>query len=283
MSQGKISVATCQFAVTGSIRRNSQTIRRYICQASDANADLLHVPECALSGYGGIDVPNFVDYDWPLLKQETEGIQALAAQKKLWVVLGSAHALSQGDKPLNCLYLINSDGDIVDRYDKRFCLKAELCRYTSGDHAVTFELNGVKCALLICFDVRFPEIYREVYQQKVQCVFQSFYNARQKGPSVHSDIMRQSMQCRAASNHLWASMSNSSAHYSPYGSCLIRPDGKIVQQLKRNRPGLMINTVDVQQSFYDPMESYRDMAINGRLNNGQCAGADSRAMDRTSL
>ena len=144
-------------------------------------------------------------------------------------------------------------------------------------------LNGVKCALLICFDVRFPEIYREVYQQGVHCVFQSFYNARQKGPSVHSDIMRQSMQCRAASNHLWVSMCNSSAHYSPYGSCFIRPDGKIVQQLKRNRPGLMINSVDLHESFYDPMEPYRDMAMSGRLNNGDTAGDDPRATDRTCL
>ena len=35
------------------------------------------------------------------------------------------------------------------------------------------------------FDLRFPELYRELYKHKVDCILQSFYNARQKGPSVH--------------------------------------------------------------------------------------------------
>jgi predicted amidohydrolase len=127
----------------------------------------------------------------------------------------------------------------------------------------------VKCSLLICFDLRFPELYRVLYKQGVNCIFQSFYNARQKGPSVHTHIMRQTMQCRAATNHIWVSMSNSSGYYSPYPSCFIQPDGKIVRQLRVNRPGLMVNTVDLSRKFYDPMADFRDMAISGKLNNAR--------------
>jgi hypothetical protein len=81
--------------------------------------------------------------------------------------------------------------------------------------------------------------------------------------------MRQTMQCRAATNHLWVSMSNSSGYYAPYPSCFIQPDGKIVRQLKSNRPGLMVNVVDLNRKFYDPMAHFRDIAINGTLHNGQ--------------
>jgi len=278
-----LSIGTCQFAVGGSIPRNGKAIRRQMTQAAEEGAELVHFPETALSGYAGIDMPNYVDYDWDMLKHETEAIMALAAQLGVWVILGSSHRLATVGKPHNCLYLIDPKGRIADRYDKRFCLKAELRRYTPGDRWVTFEINQIKCALLICFDVRFAELYRALYALGVQCIFQSFYNARQKGPSVHSDIMVQSMQCRAASNGFWVSMCNASAYYSPYGSAFIRPDGKVVKRLPRNRSGVMVNNVDLGQTLYDPMKGYRELAIKGQLNNGLCVTDDTRSKDRTCL
>lgn len=276
MSAGVLKVATCQFAVGRSVKRNSLAICKWLLKAKKAKADIVHFSECALSGYVGTDFPNFEGYDWGLLKEDTEKIMALAAKLKLWVVLGSTHKLTGPNKPYNSLYLINPDGRIVDRYDKRFCTPGDLRRLTPGDRFVNFVINGVKCSLLICFDLRFPELYRELYKQGVNCIFQSFYNARQKGPSIHTHIMRQTMQCRAATNHFWVSMTNSSGYYSPYPSCFIQPDGKIVRQLSANRPGLMINTVDLSRKFYDPMADFRDMAISGKLNNAGRAVHDSR-------
>jgi predicted amidohydrolase len=202
---------------------------------------------------------------------------ALAKKLRLWVVLGSTHRLTQPNKPHNSLYLIGPDGKIKDRYDKRFCLKGELRRYTPGNRFMNFAINGVKCSLLICFDARFPEIYRKLYKQGVNCILQSFYNAHQKGASVHTHIMRQTMQCRAATNHFWVSMANSSGYYSPYPSCFVQPDGVIVKQLKQNHAGLMVNTVDMSKKFYDPMADFRDMAIAGWLSDGPKTIRDPRS------
>jgi len=276
-----LKVATCQFAVSSSVKRNSRAICEFMRKSHKAKVDIVHFSECALSGYVGTDFPNFDGYDWALLKEETQKIMALAAELRLWVVLGSTHKLTEPNKPHNSLYLINSKGKIVDRYDKRFCTPGDLGRLTPGNRFVNFTVNGVKCSLLICFDLRFPEIYRQLYKQKVNCVFQSFYNARQKGPSVHTHIMRQTMQCRAATNHFWVSMSNSSGYYYP--SCFIQPDGKIVKQLRQNRPGIMVNTVDLRKKFYDPMVDFRDMAISGVLSNGPNDIKDPRSRNTTSL
>lgn len=261
----KLKIATAQFAVTGSINRNATQISRYIEKAAKLKANIIHFSESALSGYAGIDFPNFTNYDWDLLDEQTKKIQQLAKKKNIYVVFGSAHKIKDSDKPHQSLYLVNPDGNIQARYDKRFCIKSELRRYTPGNKCITFNLNSVKCALLICFEIRFPEIYRDLYKKGVKCIFQSFYNARQKGPSVHTDIMQQSMQCRAASNAMWVSMSNSIAYYSPYASCFITPDGKIQKKLSRNKPGIMVNTLDTKQKFYDPMVGFRDIAINGKL------------------
>jgi predicted amidohydrolase len=283
MGTSTLKVATCQFAVGRSVKRNSRAICELLRGAKKSKADIVHFSECALSGYVGTDFPNFEGYDWQLLREETEKIIALAAKLKVWIVLGSTHRLTEPNKPYNSLYLIGPDGGIVDRYDKRFCTPGDLRRLSPGDRFVNFKINGVKCSLLICFDLRFPELYRQLYKHKVNCVFQSFYNARQKGPSVHTHIMRQTMQCRAATNHLWVSMTNSSGYYSPYPSCFIRPDGKIVRQLRPNRPGLMVNTVDLKSKFYDPMADFRDMAISGKLNNARQAVNDPRSLNRTNL
>ena len=278
-----LKIATCQFAVGRSITRNARSIRAFLHKASNAGADIVHFSECAISGYVGTDFPNFAGYDWDVLRAETEKVMALAGELGLWVVLGSTHRLTEPNKPYNSLYLISPKGKLVDRYDKRFCTPGDLRRLTPGNRFVNFTVNGVKCSLLICFDLRFPELYRELYKAGVNCVLQSFYNARQSGPSVHTHIMRQTMQCRAATNHFWVSISNSSGYYSPYPSCFIRPDGIIVSQLKSNRPGMIVNTVDLKRKFYDPMKKYRDMAINGVLCNGQQVTDDPRATKTTDI
>lgn len=212
-----------------------------------------------------------------LLRDQTEKVMSLANKLRIWIVLGSTHPLTPPNKPHNSLYLISPDGKITDRYDKRFCTSGDLRRLTPGNRFVYFTVNGVKCSLLICFDLRFPELYRELYKQKVNCIFQSFYNARQKGPSAHTHIMRQTMQCHAATNHFWVSMANSSGYYSPYPSCFIQPDGVIVGQLKQNKAGIMVNTVDMNKKFYDPMADFRALVIQGKLTNAPKTIKDLRS------
>ena len=283
MRDGILRIAACQFAVSESVAQNGRAIRQFLQKARKAQAEVVHFSECALSGYAAADFASFEGYDWALLRQETQAIMTLAGELGLWVVLGSTHPLTPPHSPHNSLYLISPEGKIVNRYDKRFCTSGDLDHYTPGNRFTTFELNGIKCSLLICFDLRFPELYREIYRLGVQCVFQSFYNARQRGPSIHTQIMRQTMQCHAATNHLWVSMTNSSGYYSPYPSCFIQPDGVIAAQLRPNRAGLMINTVDVNRDFYDPMTGFREMAVAGKLTNGPGDLDDPRSMDMTVL
>ncbi|MBE0537160.1 MAG: carbon-nitrogen hydrolase family protein [Phycisphaerae bacterium] len=283
MTDGILKIATCQFGVGPDAAANGAHIRDCIRHAADGGADVVHFSECAMSGYAGTDFASFEAFDWDRLRAETQAVMQAAREAAIWVVLGSSHRLTPPYNPHNCLYLIAPDGTLADRYDKRFSTNVDLKHYTPGDRFVNFQVNGVTCSLLICFDLRFPEIYRALYRQGVQCILQSFYNARQNGPSVHTHIMRQTMQCRAATNHMWVSMSNSCAWFSPYPSCFIRPDGKIVKQLQMHREGVMINTVDVHKEFYDPMADFRDMALDGRLTNGPGPIEDPRSTDTKNL
>ena len=60
----KLRLATCQFPVSGKIVENAKYIRDFLHQAAKAGAHLLHTSEASLSGYPGVDLPSFQDFDW---------------------------------------------------------------------------------------------------------------------------------------------------------------------------------------------------------------------------
>ncbi len=280
---GKIRVATCQFAESFHPRRNGAVIRRYLARAKAARAEVVHFHEAALTGYLARNTAPGADrIDWDAIVESTEAICADAKRLKLWVILGSAHRLTGPNKPTNCLYVIGPDGRIRDRYDKRFCTSGDLKAYTPGDHFVTFTINGVKCSVLICFDLRFPEIYRQLKKLRVQAVFDSFHNGYSAGPGIHAKIMRQTVQAHAGINYLWVSMNNSSGYYAAWPSVFIQPDGAIAASLKLNKAGMMVNTIDATRQLYDASDPYRTLAMRGILHSGKLV-RDPRQKNRRSL
>jgi len=277
-----IKVATCQFAVGSSVERNAACVRRQMQQAAESGADVAHFPECALSGYAGNDVPSWDAFDWDALAAETKSVCRLARKLRMWVVVGSGHRLTPPHKPHNCLYVIGPDGSIVDRYDKRFCTHRDLEHYSPGDHNVTFTVRGVRFGVLICYDSRFPELYRAYKKLGVRCMLHSFYNARGPGPNILTTIMPATVQTRAATNAMWVSAPNASGHYQAWPSMFVLPDGRVAGKLDRHRPGVMVNEVDTGHSFYDAAGPNRGRAMRGTLHSGRTV-SDARSRDRKSL
>jgi predicted amidohydrolase len=275
---GRIRIASCQFPVSSDIKANYQWIKDQMIEAKLKNATIVHFPECALSGYPGTDMQTLDNFNWKELRRNTDSILVLAKELKLWVILGSIHRLSGNNKPHNSLYLINSDGKIIDRYDKRFCTGGDLKYFSPGDHFVTFKLNNVNCGLLICFDIRFPELYRQYRKLGADVIFQSFYNARQEKGSIHPVIMHITAQAMAASNYFYMSLTNSSATES-WPCYFVTPNGLVQNKLADNIPGILISDIDNTMKFYDASQQYRMDAINGKLNSGECV-QDSLSVSR---
>lgn len=266
---GRIRIASCQFPVSADINANFQWIKEQMIEAKLKNATIVHFPECALSGYPGSDMKTLDNFNWKELRRNTDSVLALAKELKIWVILGSIHRLSGNNKPHNSLYLINSDGEITDRYDKRFCTDGDLKYFSPGDHFVNFNLNNINCGLLICYDIRFPELYRQYKKSGTEVIFQSFYNARQAKGSIHPVIMHITAQAMAASNYFYMSLTNSSSTES-WPCYFITPDGLVQNKLADNIPGILISDIDNTRKYYDASQPYRMDAINGKLNSGDC-------------
>jgi len=222
------------------------------------------------------------------------------------VILGSAHPLSGLHKPHNSLYIINPDGQIIDRYDKRFCSgnpvdnTGDLAHYTAGNHFAIFKINGIQCSTLICYDYRFPELYRALKQQRVDLVFHSFhagnmdaarkrmmeeqvgeaYHVLNPGKTLPEITIPATMISNAANNYLWISASNTSAQESCWGSFMVRPDGVIIRKLPKNEDELLITEIDLDHKYYDSTRLWRDRAMQGHFYSGELI-SDPKSEDRS--
>lgn len=237
----KLRIATCQFPVSASVAENAKYIRDYMRQAAAAGAHLMHTSEASLSGYAGSEFTSFDHYDWDALRKETAGLKALAAELKMWLVLGSSHFLDEKTKPTNCVYLISPEGKIADRYDKSFCTATDQLYYSAGNRLVTREIRGVKIGLAICYDICWPQLYIAYRELGVTVMVHSMYNARAKGKNCLDMLNLREVPTRCADNRMWAVVNNSSQPYSHWGSFIARPDSTIPKQLEMNRPGMLVH------------------------------------------
>ncbi len=100
--------------------------------------------------------------------------RALAAELGVWMLLGSIPVPAADGRAFNRSILLDADGEIVARYDKIHLFDVDLSadeRYREsdviapGDRAVTAETPWGKAGLSICYDLRFPHLYRHLAKE----------------------------------------------------------------------------------------------------------------------
>lgn len=267
-----LTIASCQHPIYGDTDLNLRLIRKQIREAAKKNADIVHFSECNLSGYGGIDLERINRQDYGRLEGALSEICELASKEGIWVILGSHHFEDGMEKPFNCLYVINDRGSIIDRYDKRFLAALhgdnEPEFYTPGNRPVMFSIKGFNCGLLICHEWRYPELYRDYYKMKADLIFQSWYDGNlssqqyeEKGREL-GELITGYVRGNAAGNYLWISVSNNSRKESNFPAMMVRPDGKVLHKLHRNRAGVLISRIDKRQDFVDPSAHNRDRLLD---------------------
>lgn len=273
-------IATCQFPISANIRRNTTALANQLVAAAKQGAQVVHFPECALSGYAGTDFQDWSRFDWDLLLEKSRHIVDLAKRHRVWLLFGSSHRLRR-NLPHNSVYVVSPSGRIVDRYDKRFCTRRDLQYYSAGNHACRFRIGKLHCAVTICHDVRYPELFRDHKRSGVNIVFQSFYNARAEGRTDHSDIMHATVQGHSGSNYMWSSVANACGYYQSWPSIFVLPNGAISGHLRQHRSGILISEVHRNEKYRDASE-FRDMAMQGVLHSGKKVN-EARSRNRTEL
>lgn len=220
-------IAIAQMPITGNAVKNGAVVRKLMYQAAESGARLIQFPEGALSGYAKNPIRSWEEVDWGDVQSELESVMRLAEELNLWVILGSAHPLTYPKWPHNSLYVISSEGKLVNRYDKRICSNTEKTRfYTGGYKAITFEVDGIKFGCLICIEINFPTFFMEYQDLGIDCLLLSAYPV--------DKIFYTKTRALAAIYCFWIGLSVPSECMNIMRSSLIGPDGNCSGYVKSN-------------------------------------------------
>lgn len=195
-------------------------------QAMAEKPDVLVFPETWNTGFfPKEDLPALCDRDGAKVK---EVFGALAARLNVNIVAGSVANLRDG-KVFNTAFVFDRQGSCIASYDKThlFTPMGEDQYFTPGDHLCRFTLDGVRCGLIICYDVRFPELTRSLTVPGLDMLF-----VVSQWPKVRTFHLRSLTTARAIENQMFVVCCNScgTAGETVYGgnSAIIDPWGETV-------------------------------------------------------
>ena len=169
--QNKFSVGLVQMSSTNQVAENMTVAEGLIRKAVSRGAEMVLTPE----------MTTLLELDRKALlskihtQEEDPSLpvfQALAKELNIWLVIGSM-AIKLEDKIANRCFVISPDGNIATHYDKIHMFDVDLPggeqyresrSYEAGQQAVMAETSWGKMGLSICYDLRFPHLYRTLAQ-----------------------------------------------------------------------------------------------------------------------
>lgn len=219
-----MKVACLQMNMTlGDPDRNFASVPYLAQQAMSQSPDVLVLPETWNTGF--FPRENLKGLCDPEGQRTKEEIGALAQKHKVNIVAGSVSNLRNG-KVYNTAMVFDRSGTCIAQYDKThlFTPMGEDDFYTPGDNLCTFTLDGVRCGIIICYDVRFPELTRSLTVPGLDMLF-----VVSQWPKVRTFHLRSLTTARAIENQMFVVCCNScgTAGETVYGgnSAILDPWG----------------------------------------------------------
>lgn len=163
-----MKIAAVQMVSGTDVRRNSEAAQRLVGEAARAGAELVALPEYfCLMGRSDRDKLAVAEApgDGPLQQMLSD----TAREHRVWLIGGTLPIRSPDpDRVLNANCVYAPDGTLVRRYDKIHLFKYdngrerydEGCAIRAGGEPMSFQAGALKVGLSVCYDLRFPELYR---------------------------------------------------------------------------------------------------------------------------
>lgn len=164
-----MKLCLAQFEVArGDVEVNLARIEAFARSAAAAGADLLCLPEMCTTGF-----------DWKrnqaLLGESAGPIEALAGMGRAHqvAICGSFLEQTESGRAANCFHYFDASGRILARYRKLhlFTLFHEERHVEAGGQCLAFDTTHGRFAAAICYDLRFPELFRRLTEQGARLHF----------------------------------------------------------------------------------------------------------------
>lgn len=141
--------------------------------------NIILFPEISLMGT--VDDESTVDIAESLNGESVTAIRKIAQENSVAIVAGVIEENPNG-KPFNTAFAVGKSGELLAAYHKNhlfpesseFIVSSEPNLYTRGEELIVFELEGWKCGLSVCFDIRFPRLFEAYKKAGVELMLSPF-------------------------------------------------------------------------------------------------------------
>ncbi|WP_026790551.1 carbon-nitrogen hydrolase family protein [Pleomorphomonas oryzae] len=251
-----LCVAAVQLRSSRDPQKNLPEVEALIRDAASAGATYIQTPEMT-----NIIERDRADMLGQLAVEAKDAFVARGAQlaKELGITLhfGSLAIRRDDGKIANRAYVFGPAGDLLARYDKIHMFDVDLplgetwresAAYTPGESAIVVEAAGTKIGLAICYDLRFPQLFRAYGHADVEIMGAPAAFTRQTG-EAHWHVLQ---RARAIENGCFmVSAAQGGTHEDgreTYGhSLIISPWGKVIAEANHADPGIVVADIDLDE------------------------------------
>ena len=190
----KMKIALVQMDIEfGEPEINFTKIESYIKKATQHHIDVIVFPEMWNTGYALKDLHLLADENG----NRTKHLLSKLAKEYSINIVGGSVATKRDGKFFNTMYVADRKGNIISQYDKAhlFKLMDEHLYMEPGHTKNSFDLDGITCGGVICYDLRFPEWIRAHVLTGAKIVF-----IPAEWPTKRIDHWQLLLQARAIEN-----------------------------------------------------------------------------------
>ena len=245
-----LKVSCIQMCSNNNIAYNLKRTKRYILKAVKQKTDFILTPE--ISSLFSLNKKQLLKICTSMNKDiYLKGIKELAKKYKKWILIGSLVIKVSKNKLVNRSVLIDRNGKIRSYYDKIHMYDVILSKkeryfesktFTAGNKIKSFKLPWGRIGLTICYDLRFPNLYRKLSKQGA--IFLSVPSAFTE--TTGKRHWHSLLKARAIENFCYIfAPAQGGTHYNgrkTFGhSLIISPDGKIIKELNKKEDVITVS------------------------------------------
>ena len=254
----KFKAGAVQFDVkAGQIEANLNTILGYLEELASDNVNLAVLPEMFSCSFDNENLREHSELTEKVLKR-----LSLFAKENQIAIAGSLPE-KRNDQIFNTMVFIERDGQIKARYRKLhlFKLTGEHLYYSAGNEIAVIDSSFGRIGLMICYDLRFPELARALSLSGVQMII-----VCAQWPESRKDHWETLIKARAIENQLFMVCSNRTGMEDdlkfPGMSMVVDSMGSILIQGKDNDTSIFadvdLNVVKHARALIPCMADRRD-------------------------
>ena len=247
----KIKIAAIQMSTVADKMENVRTVKTYLEKIKDENPDFVILPEMFCCPYQTENFPIYAEEEGGPIWQQ---LSAYAKQYGVYLIGGSMPEKDAEGNVYNTCYVFDREGKQIGKHRKVHLFDIDVKggqtfkesdTLTAGDSDTVFDTEFGKMGVMLCFDIRFPELSRMMVNDGARIVFVPAAFNMTTGPA-HWEL---SFRTRALDNQIYmvgcAPARDVSAGYISWGHSIVTdPWGRVTGMLDENE-GILLAELDM--------------------------------------